>query len=485
MLIRKGYMFRLKPGRKEEGLLKLFSGHCRFIWNKALSLQMGRLKSKVPLMSYQDLTGLLRLWKQSEEYGFLREAHSQAEQQTLKDLDRAIWDCLKGKKKKFPRFKKKGRHDSFRFPQGFLIDGKRIYLPKIGWAGFFKSRDIEGTPKNVTVSRRGRHWHVSIQAEVEIPTPVHESSSIVGIDLGVKRFATLSDGTVYEPVNIFRKLERKLAGKQRDLSRVVNKKLILAAAVFVLLLLDVSPAFAWGPAVHISTALSILADPGSIIPSMAAAIGCFPKEFIYGSVAADFFIGKSRNKQDCYPHNWKGGFDMLHLGRTKRQKAFATGFLAHLASDTIAHNLYVPLYQSRNESESLRTHVYAEGLADSLVESTKGISAGFILRQVSDCDHLMSQVSGMNLYALIVKRALLLSSVKAWSYLFLGRNNLQSVWPVSFPGTRLNRATKALISLSVKTTKDFLIDPVSSRLTKVDPNGKNKGLFFRKTQVEI
>ena len=217
MIIRKGYKFRLKANPEQERLFRIFSGHCRFIWNKALALQMARLDRKTPLLSYQDLAGLLKLWKQSEEYGFLQEAHSQIEQQVLKDLDRAWWDGLK-RAKGMPRFRKKGKHDSFRYPQGFKVQGNRVYLPKIGWIGFFKSRNIEGTPKNVTMSRRGRHWFMSIQIEWEVSDPVKASASAVGLDLGVSRFATLSDGTFYEPLNSFRRLEKKLAREQRKLS---------------------------------------------------------------------------------------------------------------------------------------------------------------------------------------------------------------------------------------------------------------------------
>ena len=71
---------------------------------------------------------------------------------------------------------------------------------------------------NVTVSRRGKHWFVSIQTEMEVGDPKHSSASTVGIDLGVKRFATLSDGTFYEPANSFRKLEGKGGREQRKLS---------------------------------------------------------------------------------------------------------------------------------------------------------------------------------------------------------------------------------------------------------------------------
>lgn len=146
-------------------------------------------------------------------------------QQTLKFLDKAIKEAFdKKNQKRFPRFKKKGKStDSFRYPQGFKLDGNRIFLPKIGWVRFIKSREIEGSLRNVTVSRRGDHWYVSIQTEREIAEPIHPSVSSVGIDLGVTRFATLSDGSFLEPLNSFKKLEKKLAKEQRRLAR--KKKL--------------------------------------------------------------------------------------------------------------------------------------------------------------------------------------------------------------------------------------------------------------------
>lgn len=79
-----------------------------------------------------------------------------------------------------------------------------------------------GDLKNCTVSRRGEHWYVSIQVEYEAEISHYPSTSMIGIDLGVKRFATLSDGSFIKPLNRFRKLEKKLALAQRRLSKKVK-----------------------------------------------------------------------------------------------------------------------------------------------------------------------------------------------------------------------------------------------------------------------
>lgn len=223
MLIRKAFKYRLKTNRQVESKMAQFAGCCRFVWNRALALQKERLEAGESCLSYAKLCELLVEWKNEEETSFLKEAPSQGLQQTLKNLDKSLKEAFdKKNSKRFPRFKKKGQHDSFRFPQGFKIDGNRIFLPKIGWVQFFKSRDSEGMPKNVTVSRKGEHWFVSIQIETEIGQPIHPSESAIGIDVGVKRFATLSDGSFIEPLSSFRKLEKKLAREQRKLSRKVK-----------------------------------------------------------------------------------------------------------------------------------------------------------------------------------------------------------------------------------------------------------------------
>ena len=136
------------------------------------------------------------------------------------DLDRAYINFFQ-KRASHPRYKKRGQHDSFRYPQGFKIDevNSRIFLPKIGWVRYRNSRKIEGKVKQVTVSLHAGKWYLSIQTELVVDDPVHASDSSIGIDMGITRFATLSDGSFIEPLNSFRKYEKQLARLQRKLAR--------------------------------------------------------------------------------------------------------------------------------------------------------------------------------------------------------------------------------------------------------------------------
>lgn len=221
MLIRRGYRFKLKTTPVIEEILIIMAGHARFVWNKALWLNRTRLRQGVPIIWYNELSKLLRLWKQSEEYGFLIQAHSQVLQQKLKDLEKAFKDAFNKRQplKKLPRFKKKGSGDSFRFPQGVKIENRRVFLPKIGWVGFYKSREIPGTIKQTTITREADGWYISFSVEIEIPEPKLETTSQIGVDRGVHVFAATSDGELILPLNASKKLQKKLAFLQRKLAR--------------------------------------------------------------------------------------------------------------------------------------------------------------------------------------------------------------------------------------------------------------------------
>jgi putative transposase len=215
------YKFQIEPNGEQQRAMRRIAGSCRYVWNKALALQIANHEAGEKFINHFAMCKWLPVWKREPETLWLKETPSQLYQVVLKDLVRAYKNFFE-KRADFPQFKKKGKSsDSFQFPQGFEIEAqnKRIFLPKLGWIHYRKSRDILGTPKNITVSCVAGKWYASIQTEREVEQPVHQATSIVGLDAGVTLFATLSDGTMYEPVNAFRKNAEKLAKLQRRLSR--------------------------------------------------------------------------------------------------------------------------------------------------------------------------------------------------------------------------------------------------------------------------
>ena len=203
--------------------MRRFAGACRFVFNRALARQNENHEAGNKYIPYGKMASWLVEWKNATETQWLKDAQSQPLQQSLKDLERAYKNFFR-KRAAFPRFKKRGQNDAFRYPQGVKLDqeNSRIFLPKLGWMRYRNSRQVTGVVKNVTVSQSCGKWYISIQTESEVSTPVHPSASMIGLDAGVAKLATLSDGTVFEPVNSFQKNQKTLARLQRQLSRKVK-----------------------------------------------------------------------------------------------------------------------------------------------------------------------------------------------------------------------------------------------------------------------
>jgi len=174
-------------------------------------------------MRYHEMDFWSKLYKQSEEFGFLSECPAHLLQQKLKDLDRAFRDAFDKTQpnKKMPKFRKKGLHDSFRFPapNQIQLSGNRIKLPKLDWLRFFRSQAVEGDVKNVTLSKKGKDWFVAIQVEKDISPSLNQNTSSLGIDLGIAHFATTSEGEMIVGLNSFKAQANKLAIAQRRLTR--------------------------------------------------------------------------------------------------------------------------------------------------------------------------------------------------------------------------------------------------------------------------
>jgi putative transposase len=218
---RQGYVFELKLNNCEATTLRRFAGCCRFVWNELLAMNNLRHERGEKIFGYSAACGYLASIK--DDYPWLTEVHSQPLQQAAKDLSRAYTHFFDPTlRARCPAFKKKGQHVGVRFPQGFRITNNAIYLPKVGWIGYRASRRIEGLPKSISLYEKAGRWFASILAEREVETPQHPSKSVVGVDLGVKVFAALSNGTKVAGPNAFEKLSRKLARLQRELSRRVK-----------------------------------------------------------------------------------------------------------------------------------------------------------------------------------------------------------------------------------------------------------------------
>ena len=215
------FKYELMPDGQQERQMRRFAGSCRFVFNKALALQKALYEQGEKRLGYAGLCKRLTEWRNSPETAWLADAPVHPLQQTLKDLERAYTNFF-AKRADFPRFKKKGQSDSFRYPDPKQIKldqvNSRVFLPKLGWLRYRNSRDVLGTVKNITVSLSCGKWYVAIQTEREVEPPIPNGGA-VGIDMGIARFATLSDGSHLEPLNSFKRHETALRKAQRAMSR--------------------------------------------------------------------------------------------------------------------------------------------------------------------------------------------------------------------------------------------------------------------------
>lgn len=217
MEIRKAFKFRIYPTNSQQSELAKQFGAVRFVYNHYRAVREGYYIDTGTGLNYNDcsndLTQQLKV-----EFPWLKEADSQALQQSLKDLDRAYVNFFEGRAG-YPCFH--GKHDkqSIRYPQRFKVNDKRIYLPKVGWVKTVFHRPIDGLMKNCTVTKtKSGRYFVSIQCEMEIPDPTPKIEA-AGIDLGLTTFATLSTGEKVENPRHFYRSQRRLKIRQRRLSR--------------------------------------------------------------------------------------------------------------------------------------------------------------------------------------------------------------------------------------------------------------------------
>ena len=215
------FKYELKPTGEQQRQMRRFAGSCRFVFNKALALQKARYEQGEKKLGYAGLCKQLTEWRNDTETVWLADAPVHPLQQTLKDLERAYSNFF-AKRADFPRFKKRGQSDSFRYPdpkQIKLDQGNgRVFLPKLGWLRYRNSRDVLGAVKNITVSQNSGKWFVSIQTAREVEQPIPQGDA-VGIDMGVVRFATLSDGTFFAPLDSFKQHQERLRKAQQSMSR--------------------------------------------------------------------------------------------------------------------------------------------------------------------------------------------------------------------------------------------------------------------------
>ena len=256
MKINKAYKFRLEPNTEQTVILNNLVGSARFVWNQMLAISFEMFANNEFINATNLVNKIIDL-KSNPDFDFLKtSSNAVALQQKVRDLasawsrffDPKVHARLKENKKKprkpkffkladgseiqlrplMPRFKHKSDGcDSIRlvqFDKYCRVEDNRVKLPNgIGLVKFRKSQNIIGTIKNVTISKKSGRWYVSFGCEHELAeNPRHPAISAIGLDMGISKLLTTSNGEYIKPKNGFKANQLKLARLQRQLIKKVK-----------------------------------------------------------------------------------------------------------------------------------------------------------------------------------------------------------------------------------------------------------------------
>lgn len=234
----KAYKFRLFPTKTQRSKMERTLDLCRWVYNQTLAYRKDAWEKEGRSTSKYETNNLLPNWK--IEKPDLNEVFSQVLQNTQERVDLALKAFFRrvkaGEKPGYPRFRGSGWYDSFTYPQfGFKLLCGKLRLSKIGDIKIKLHRPIEGKIKRLTVRRSSTgKWFACFTVEIDDPPkPPWKDGSMVGIDVGLESFATLSNGEKIDNPRFFRSEEKALAKAQRRLSKCAKGTSQRRAAVKV------------------------------------------------------------------------------------------------------------------------------------------------------------------------------------------------------------------------------------------------------------
>ncbi|MFP4517337.1 MAG: zinc dependent phospholipase C family protein [Desulfovibrionales bacterium] len=246
---------------------------------------------------------------------------------------------------------------------------------------------------------------------------------------------------------------------------------VLISTLFTLVLVVVfhSDALAWGPGVHIAVGNYLLSNLALIPASMAGLISSNPNSFLYGCLSADIFIGKGCRYTPEHSHNWTTGFKLLESAQTRQVKAYAYGYLSHLAADTIAHNYYVPNSLWLTPGKGRLSHIYLEMQADQRVDWCRKQARNLFRTAKRPEDISLLSTMDKKKFTFLLKKHLYKGSLsicdrKSWnsSLHFMDRN-----LPLANNETYLH----TMLDLSLRAALDLLKNTATSPVRSLDPIG--------------
>jgi len=220
--INRAYRYEIDPNVQNRILLAKHAGAARFTFNWGLKARIDLYEKDKTSTNAIEQHRLLNTLKR-QEFPWMYEVSKCAPQEALRDLDKAFKNFYLGLKQKksvgFPKFKKKGQHDSFRLTGTIKVNAQSIQLPRLGVLKLKEATQVQGKILSATLSRQADRWFVSLTVEQEIVPPAPVQGNPIGIDVGLTTFATTSEGIKISPPKPLNKALKKLKRLSKQHSR--------------------------------------------------------------------------------------------------------------------------------------------------------------------------------------------------------------------------------------------------------------------------
>lgn len=241
---------------------------------------------------------------------------------------------------------------------------------------------------------------------------------------------------------------------------------------------------AWGPATHIYLGSEVLNNLSLLAPSLQRLLARHPSDYLYGCIGADIIFGKKFTPYSSHCHNWKTGMEVLEEAETDSQKAFAYGYLSHLAQDIVAHNYYIPTQLVA----SFQTTTLRHGYWETRFDIHAGTEIWETLRELAGRDHsindgllervLEGTVLPFKVNKQIFATWLLLHRVNHWKRM-VGMISSVSRWPLS------KKDVEECHTLSLDNTIDLLARKDKACCLKVDPTGRKSMTIAKEVRKRL
>jgi hypothetical protein len=252
-------------------------------------------------------------------------------------------------------------------------------------------------------------------------------------------------------------------------AKTVAGSLLLAVAW---VLLGPEPVAAWGPATHVALGEAVLGSLYLLPPAVKAILERYPLHYLYGSVAADISFAKKYVPEGRHCHNWEIGEEILDSAESERLQAVGYGYLAHLAADTIAHNVFVPRQLLLTSTTQALGHSYWEHRMDMHVgEEFLALARHIVVdHDHGEADELFDDVLSRTLFSFNTNRRIFQGMIR-----FAGHERWQRVFQQVLANSRFdlpNPLVDEYFELAFEYVIGYLLNRDRSPASHLDPVGE-------------